>query len=315
MEREPFELRGHLIDEVLLLLLGIEEGRTEGEDSAHRKAHRGEQGRKAGGEHRQHPDDPGDGKGERTDRSGDTADDHDDLHRLRADALHGLNDHLQHPRDLLHHRHHRCADLFEEVTPCVLQLLHRAEALLGCGLRIALVVVKDVLDRLAVLQLLLGELLELRDALTQPPGHPAEGLGEVLHRSVKAHAGSSGELDRCLGSVADLLLGQAKGCEVSLLLDDRLVTDDGAGLDLGCLTQEPLLHLGTAIEGGEKTCLGLHLSIGVLNGHSAKGGERGGELQREGLAERGEAFLHRAEALLHALGLLLELIRVRSDLD
>ena len=163
--------------------------------------------------------------------------------------------------------------------------------------------------------MLLGELLELRDALSQSPGHPAEGLGEVLHRSVKAHAGSSRELHRCLGSVADLLLGQAKGCEVCLLLDDRLVTDDGAGLDLGCLTQEPLLHLGTAIEGGEKTCLGLHLSVGVLDGHSAKGGERGRQLQGQGLPKRGEPLLHRREALLHALGLLLELIRVRADLD
>ena len=226
-----------------------------------------------------------------------------------------MHDDGQRPGYLRGKRHHCSTDLFEKITPGVVQLTQRAECRLRGTFGESFIVLEDEVHCLAVLQLLDGQFLQFRDAFTQFAGQTAEGLGEILHGAVERHSRSGGQLRRGFDHSADLFLGHSQRSQIGLLSDDHLVAQHGARLQFGRLRDKPLLDVRAPLECREQTLLGLLLRIGILQCHGPECGKRRREFHGEGLAERGQPLFERAEVAFDLLRLLLELVGVGSDLD
>lgn len=269
-----------------------------------------------------------------TDRCDQPRHDDDRLHHRRRHRLQHLHDRRERTRYLCRERHDGCTDPFEEVAPRILELLHGSESR-PCGgfclpAELALQLVEDHRLRLGYvarlgefldyLRLLLGE----GDAGTRQRRELRRGIGERLaqlqRRRTQIHLQRCGEVQcqrlRALEVLArDVGESQQAG---GGFVEDRLVAKERLALQLrSVVDQLPEVVTDGLIRNLERLLhlrLGFGLHIGQVQRHAAQCRKGCGEFQRQRLADGGQLLFERAESFLDLLRLLLELIRVGSDL-
>ncbi len=269
-----------------------------------------------------------------TDRCDQPCHDDDRLHHRRRHRLQHLHDRRERTRYLRCERHDGCTDPFEEVAPRILELLYGPESR-SCGgfglpAELALQLVEDHRLRfgyvarlgefLDYLRLLLGK----SDAGTRQRREFRSGIGERLaqlqRRRTQIHLQHRGEVQcQCLRTFEVLARDIGKSQQAGGgFIEDRLVAENRLALQLRSVVgQLPEVVTDSLIRNLERLLhlrLGFGLHIGQVQRHAAQCRKGCGELQRERFADGCQLLFERTEPFLDLLCLLLELIRVGSDL-